>query len=70
MNVLQKNRSLTYLFISHDLSVVKYMSDAIAVMREGKIEEFGTAKDIYGNPKSAYTQELLDSIPKSSLLWK
>ncbi len=67
---LQKNRSLTYLFISHDLSVVKYMSDAIAVMREGRIEEFGTAKDIYGNPKSAYTQELLDSIPKSSLLWE
>ena len=64
---LQKNRRLTYLFISHDLSVVKFMSDEIAVMRNGNIEEIGPAEEIYRNPKSSYTRELLESVPSASL---
>lgn len=62
---LQEKRNLTYLFISHDLSVVKFMSDDIAVMRQGRIEEFGTADDIYENPQSDYTRELLDAVPRA-----
>ncbi|MDC0156556.1 ABC transporter ATP-binding protein [Verrucomicrobia bacterium] len=62
---LQEKRNLTYLFISHDLSVVKFMSDEIAVMRQGRIEEFGTATDIYENPQSDYTRELLDAVPRA-----
>ena len=62
---LQAKRDLTYLFISHDLSVVKFMSDEIAVMREGRIEEIGTANEIYEKPQSDYTRELLDAVPKA-----
>ncbi len=62
---LQEKRNLTYLFISHDLSVVKFMSDDIAVMKQGRIEEFGTANDIYENPQSDYTRELLDAVPRA-----
>ena len=60
---LQDKRQLTYLFISHDLSVVKFISDEVAVMNAGKIIEFGSAKELYANPKQKYTQELIDSIP-------
>jgi len=63
---LQDKRNLTYLFISHDLSVVKFMSDEIAVMKQGRIEEFGKAKDIYENPQSDYTRELLDAVPRAN----
>jgi peptide/nickel transport system ATP-binding protein len=62
---LQEKRDLTYLFISHDLSVVKFMSDEIAVMKQGRIEEFGKANDIYENPQSDYTRELLDAVPRA-----
>ena len=62
---LQEKRNLAYLFISHDLSVVKFMSDVIAVMKQGRIEEFGSANDIYENPQSDYTRELLDAVPQS-----
>jgi peptide/nickel transport system ATP-binding protein len=62
---LQEKRDLTYLFISHDLSVVKFMSDEIAVMKQGRIEEFGLANDIYENPQSDYTRELLDAVPRA-----
>ena len=62
---LQDKRKLTYLFISHDLSVVKFMSDEIAVMRQGRIEEFGTANDIYENPQSDYTKILLEAVPRA-----
>ncbi len=62
---LQEKRNLTYLFISHDLSVVKFMSDEIAVMKQGRIEEFGKANDIYENPQSDYTRELLDAVPRA-----
>ncbi|MBM7699576.1 ABC transporter ATP-binding protein [Kurthia huakuii] len=60
---LQKERGLTYLFIAHDLSMVKYISDRIAVMRRGKIVELGTAEDIYNYPVHPYTKSLLSAIP-------
>lgn len=61
---LQTELRLTYLFISHDLSVVKFMSDRIMVMNQGRIEELGTAEDIYRNPQKIYTQALIASIPQ------
>ncbi len=64
LNDLRKDLELTMLFISHDLSVVRYMSDRIAVMREGKIVELGNAEEIYNHPKTDYTKALLDAIPK------
>ncbi|MDA8859777.1 ABC transporter ATP-binding protein, partial [bacterium] len=60
---LQTSRNLTYLFISHDLGVVKFMSDEISVMQNGKIVENGLAEDLYRNPKSSYTHKLINSIP-------
>jgi peptide/nickel transport system ATP-binding protein len=60
---LQEEFHLTYIFISHDLSVVRFMSDRIIVMNRGKIEEIGTADEIINAPKSAYTRKLIDSIP-------
>jgi len=60
---LQKQRSLTYIFISHDLSVVKFMSDRMMVMNEGKIEELDDADKIYESPKADYTRRLIDAIP-------
>lgn len=64
LNELKSNFGFTYIFISHDLSVVKYMSDQLIVMNQGKIEEFGEADTIYSNPKSNYTKALIDAIPK------
>ncbi|MEE2961186.1 MAG: ABC transporter ATP-binding protein [Myxococcota bacterium] len=64
---LQLKRKLTYIFISHDLSVVKFMSDMIAVMNAGKIIEFGPSEAIYADPKNAYTQRLIDAIPRDTL---
>ena len=64
---LQQKRNLTYLFISHDLSVVKFMSDDMLVMKNGQIVESGNAQDIYDNPKSNYTRELLDAVPSAAL---
>ena len=60
---LQKKRQLTYLFISHDLSVVKFISDEVVVMHAGKIVESGTAQEVYANPKEDYTRKLISSIP-------
>ncbi len=60
---LQAEFGLTYIFISHDLSVVKFMSDRMIVMNKGKIEEMGTADEIYHNPQSEYTRQLIASIP-------
>ncbi|WP_036480516.1 ABC transporter ATP-binding protein [Myxosarcina sp. GI1] len=60
---LQSELGLTYVFISHDLSVVKFMSDRIIVMNRGKIEEIDTAEAIYRHPKSHYTRQLIESIP-------
>ncbi len=63
---LQKEFGLTYIFISHDLNVVNYMCDRIAVMYLGKIVEIGTYEEIYGNPQHPYTQALLSAIPKDN----
>ena len=57
---LQQRRDLTYIFISHDLSVVKFMADTIAVMRAGKIVEQGDADEVYKNPTEKYTQALIE----------
>ena len=61
---LQKERGLTYLFIAHDLSMVKYISDRIAVMYRGKILELGDADEIYNNPIHPYTKSLLSAVPQ------
>ncbi|MFS8904456.1 ABC transporter ATP-binding protein [Synechococcus sp. H60.4] len=61
---LQEELGLTYLFISHDLSVVKFMSDRIMVMNRGRIEEIGPASQIYRNPQQDYTRRLIAAIPK------
>jgi len=64
LNQLKQEFGFTYIFISHDLSVVRYMSDRIVVMKDGKIVETGHADEIYYNPKSEYTKQLIESIPK------
>lgn len=64
LNELKENFGFTYIFISHDLSVVKYMSDQLLVMKEGKIEESGDADSIYNDPKRDYTKKLIEAIPK------
>jgi peptide/nickel transport system ATP-binding protein len=64
---LQQEFDLTYIFISHDLSVVKFMSDRIMVMNKGHIEEIGPADRIYQSPQEAYTQKLIASIPVGNL---
>lgn len=67
LNDLKREFKFTYIFISHDLSVVKFMSDRMVVMNKGKIEEMGDADDIYMNPQSDYTKKLISSIPKGQL---
>jgi len=64
LNQLKEEFHLTYIFISHDLSVVKYMSDRMAVMQRGEIVEYGEADSIYRNPKTEYTRLLINAIPK------
>lgn len=66
MKKLQEEKNLTYLFISHDLNVVQYMSDRIGVMYFGKLVEVGSVADIYHSPKHPYTKALLSSIPSVS----
>lgn len=60
---LQKENGLTYLFIAHDLSMVKYISDRIGVMHKGKLVELTTADELYENPLHPYTKSLLSAIP-------
>ena len=64
---LQEKHNLTYIFISHDLSVVKFMADMMAVMNEGKIVEFGPSENIYANPREDYTRRLIDATPKDDI---
>ncbi len=64
---LQEKRGLTYIFISHDLSVVKFMADMMAVMNQGKIVEFGPSENIYARPQEEYTRRLIDATPNDSL---
>ena len=63
---LQESRGLTYLFISHDLGVVKFMSDEISVMQNGKVVETGTAEAIYRDPQMEYTRKLIDAVPRAN----
>ncbi|MDX1902592.1 MAG: ABC transporter ATP-binding protein, partial [Thermonemataceae bacterium] len=65
LNDLKEKYHLTYIFISHDLSVVRFMADRILVMNKGKIEEIGYAEDIYNSPQQTYTKTLINSIPTS-----
>ena len=67
LNELKDEFGLTYIFISHDLSVVKYMSDRMVVMQNGKVEEMGDADQIYNHPKTQYTKKLIDAIPEGKL---
>jgi peptide/nickel transport system ATP-binding protein len=67
INDLKKEFGFTAVFISHDLSVVRYISDRIMVMNKGKIEEIGTAEQVYNHPQSAYKQRLIASIPGKML---
>ncbi|MGL5641130.1 MAG: ABC transporter ATP-binding protein [Paraclostridium sp.] len=60
---LQKEKGLTYLFIAHDLSMVKYISDRIGVMHQGKLVELTTSEELYANPLHPYTKSLLSAIP-------
>ena len=64
LNELKKVFNFSYIFISHDLSVVKFMSDQLIVMNQGKIEEINDSDEIYSAPKSSYTKNLIASIPK------
>ena len=65
---LQQEMGLTYIFISHDLAVVKHISDRMMVMNKGKIEEIGFPDDIYNNPKAEYTKKLIAAIPGSPFI--
>jgi peptide/nickel transport system ATP-binding protein len=67
LNDLKREFRFTCIFISHDLGVVKYMSDRMVVMRRGKIEETGDPAQMYANPKSEYTRQLISSIPQVTL---
>lgn len=60
---LQQRHGLSYLFIAHDLSVVRYISDRVAVMNQGRIVELGSRDDVFTRPEHPYTRTLLDSIP-------
>lgn len=64
LNELKKEFQFSYIFISHDLAVVKFMSDRIAIMNNGKIEEMAGADEIYNHPKTDYTKRLIAAIPK------
>ncbi len=67
LNELRDEFGLTYIFISHDLSVVKFMSDRMVVMNEGKIEEMDDADKVYQNPQTDYTKRLIAAIPRGNL---
>ncbi|WP_299547998.1 ABC transporter ATP-binding protein [Seonamhaeicola sp.] len=67
LNDLKEAFGFTYIFISHDLAVVKYMSDQLLVMNQGQIEELDEADIIYNTPRKAYTKKLIDAIPKGIL---
>ena len=61
---LKTSRKLTYLFISHDLSVVRYLADRVCIMFLGKICELGPTEEVYLHPKHPYTRFLLDAVPE------
>ena len=64
LNDLKNKWGFTYIFISHDLSVVKFLADRLMIMRQGKVVEMGDADAIYANPQQEYTRNLIEAIPK------
>jgi peptide/nickel transport system ATP-binding protein len=66
LNDLKKEFSFTTIFISHDLGVVRYLSDRIIIMKKGRIEETGTSDDIWFRPEKEYTKNLIAAIPELS----
>jgi len=64
LNDLKEELNLTYIFISHDLSVVKYMSDRVMVMQKGRVVEIQDSDSLYRNPESEYTKTLIGAIPE------
>jgi ABC-type oligopeptide transport system ATPase subunit len=60
---LQRERGLTYLFVSHDLSLVRLIADSVAVMRTGAVVEHGRAEQVFADPQDEYTRLLLDAVP-------
>ncbi|MFL9837700.1 ABC transporter ATP-binding protein [Flavobacterium sp. ST-75] len=66
LNELKENFGFTYIFISHDLAVVKYMSDQVLVMNKGEIEEMNEADALYEHPQKEYTKKLIEAIPKGN----
>ena len=64
LNQLKTDFGLTYIFISHDLSVVKYMSNRVIIMKSGEMVEYGDSDEVFSNPQTEYTKNLIDSIPK------
>ncbi|MGP9620754.1 ABC transporter ATP-binding protein, partial [Corynebacterium sp. AOP34-BR1-29] len=67
LNQLQRDMGLTYLFITHDLAVVKQIADETLVMQHGRIVERGETDDLFDHPQEEYTRRLLDSIPGGSI---
>lgn len=63
LNEFKEDLGFSYIFISHDLSVVKYFCDRVIVMNKGKIEEENEADELYLNPQKEYTKKLIDAIP-------
>ena len=64
LKAIQREFSLSFLFITHDLAIVEYMADEVAVMFEGKIVERGTVEEIFSKPQHPYTKKLLASVPR------
>ena len=60
---LQRRLGLTYVFVSHNLAVVRQVADRVAVMRHGRLVELGEAADVFGDPRHPYTRQLLDAVP-------
>jgi len=67
---LQKDKGISYLFITHDLSIVPMIADEVAVMKEGKIVEQGSTKEVMQNPQHDYTQKLLAAVPTLPQIYK
>jgi peptide/nickel transport system ATP-binding protein len=63
LSELQRDLGLTYLFVSHDLSVIRYVCHTVAVMKQGKIVELASRQQLFENPQNAYTRQLLDAVP-------
>ncbi|MDR0193469.1 ABC transporter ATP-binding protein, partial [Pseudomonas yamanorum] len=66
---LQRERGLSYVFIAHDLAVVRQLSDRVAVMSSGRVVEEGTRDDVFERPQHPYTRALLDAVPRIDPEW-